>query len=117
MNRTDKSRNAYNKKAHDYENTPDGRFTRPLKQLILNTISVAAGQHVLDVACGTGDLISALAKKANIKAYGIDIAEQMIKVASATDKDIDFRVSPAYPLPFSIGSMDIIIASAAFHHF
>lgn len=117
MSKTDKSREAYNKKANDYENTMDGRVTRPMRQLILNTVNVADGQRVLDVACGTGDLISAIAEKAKIKSYGIDIAEQMIDVAKAANKNITYLVSPAYPLPFDNNSMDIITVSAAFHHF
>jgi ubiquinone/menaquinone biosynthesis C-methylase UbiE len=117
MSKTDKSRASYNKKAHNYENTMDGRFTRPLRRLILNTVKVTNGLRVLDVACGTGDLIAALAKKAAIQAHGTDIAEQMIDVAKAANKNISYRVSPAYPLPYNDGSMDIIIVSAAFHHF
>lgn len=117
MSKTDKSRIAYNKKAYDYENTADGRFTRPLRRLIINTVNVADGQRVLDVACGTGDLIASLAKKAAIHAYGIDIAEQMIEVARRENKNITYSVSPAYPLPFRDSAMDIITVSAAFHHF
>lgn len=117
MSRTDKSRESYNKKAHDYENTMDGRFTRPMRQLLLNTVSVRGGQRVLDVACGTGDLIATLAKKAGISAYGIDIAEQMIGVAKTANPNVSYSVSPACPLPFSESSLDIITVSAAFHHF
>lgn len=117
MSRTNKSREAYNKKAHDYENTMDGRVTRPMRQLLLNTVNVSNGQRVLDVACGTGDLIAAIAEKAEVKAYGIDIAEQMIDVAKTANKNISYSVSHAYPLPFDNSSMDIITVSAAFHHF
>jgi ubiquinone/menaquinone biosynthesis C-methylase UbiE len=117
MSKTEQSRKAYNQKAADYENTADGRFTRPLKQLMFNTIPITSGQRVLDVACGTGDLIAAFAKKANIQAYGTDIAEEMIKTAQTKHKNITYSVSPAYPLPFKNSSMDVITVSAAFHHF
>jgi ubiquinone/menaquinone biosynthesis C-methylase UbiE len=118
MSKTSQSRKAYNKKANDYDNTMDGRFTRPLKQLMLNTISIVAGQRVLDVACGTGDLIASLAKRAdNVHAYGIDIAEQMIEVARAAHPSTSYTVSPSVPLPFDNSTMDVITVSAAFHHF
>ena len=117
MTKTEQSRKAYNKKAGNYDDTYDGRVTRPLKQMMLDVVNVQQGQTVVDVACGTGDFISALSKKADINAYGIDIAEQMITVASEKYKEVSFMVAPAVPLPFDSGSVDIITVSAAFHHF
>jgi len=117
MSRTDQSRSPYNKKARNYEDTMDGRVTRPLKRLMIDTIDVENGMRVLDVACGTGGLIAALAKKSDIQAYGTDIAEQMVEVERAANRNISFTVSPAYLLPFGNASMDIITVSAAFHHF
>lgn len=117
MNKTEQSRITYNEKARNYEDTMEGRVTRPLKRLLLDEIDVKDGQRVLDVACGTGDLIAAFSRKADIQAYGTDLAEQMIEVARATNPDITFSVSPAYPLPFDDSSIDIITVSAAFHHF
>jgi len=117
MRKTEQSRETYNKKAANYDNTYDGRVTQPLKQLLLNTIKVQPNQTVLDVACGTGSLIAAISKKADIHAYGIDIAEEMIKIANETHDNISFAVAPAYPLKFDSSSFDTIVVSAAFHHF
>jgi ubiquinone/menaquinone biosynthesis C-methylase UbiE len=117
MSKTEQSRNAYNKKARNYEQTMDGKWTHPLRQLMLNTVNITNGQRVLDVACGTGDLIASFAKKADIKAYGVDIAEEMISVSQAAYKNITFSVASAYPLPFDDGYMDVITVSAGFHHF
>lgn len=117
MSKAEQSRKAYNKKARNYEGTMDGRVTRPLKQLMISKIKVENGQRVLDVACGTGDLITALDKKADIQAYGIDISEQMIEVAQSANRKISYAISPAYPLPFDDSYIDIITVSAAFHHF
>ena len=33
-----KSREAYNKKAHDYDNTPEGRFTRKFKDMRMGVV-------------------------------------------------------------------------------
>jgi len=117
MRKTEQSRRSYNKKAAYYENTQDGRVTRPLKRMIINAVEVQNGQTVVDVACGTGDLIAAVAKKANIQVHGIDIAEQMIAVAKERYQGISFSVAPAYPLAFDELSVDTIMVSAAFHHF
>jgi ubiquinone/menaquinone biosynthesis C-methylase UbiE len=118
MSKTDQSRDSYNRKASNYENTADGRFTRPLRQLLLKSVNIKQNNRILDIACGTGDLISALAKKApNTQPFGIDIAEQMIEVTKAANPNVAFSVSQAYPLPFKDSSMDVITVSAAFHHF
>jgi len=117
MKKTEQSRKSYNKKAAYYESTQDGRVTRPLKRMMLNAVEVQNGQTVVDVACGTGDLIASLAKKADIQAHGIDIAEQMIAIAKETHQGISFSVAPAYPLIFNDLSVDTIMVSAAFHHF
>ena len=117
MNKTEQSRKSYNKQARYYENTHDGRVTRPLKQMLLGVIDVRSGQTVVDVACGPGDLIAAISKRAKVQAFGIDIAERMIEVAKERFKGVTFIAAPAVPLPFDNASVDIIVVSAAFHHF
>jgi len=117
MKKTEQSRKAYNKKAANYESTYDGRVTRPIKQMMLDAINVQNGQTVIDIACGTGALIAEVSKKAEIQAFGIDISEQMIKVAKEFYQGILFKVASAVPLPFEDASADVIMVSAAFHHF
>jgi len=117
MNKTEQSRKTYNKKAANYENTYDGKVTQPIKRMMLDAVEVQHGQTVVDVACGTGSLIAAVSKKADIQAHGIDIAEQMIKVAKETHPGISFMVASSVPLPFENTSVDAIMVSAAFHHF
>jgi len=85
--------------------------------MMINAVEVQNGQIVIDVACGTGDLIAAVKQKADIQAYGIDIAEQMIEIAKEKHQSISFSVAPAYPLEFDDSSVDTIMVSAAFHHF
>ena len=117
MGKTEQSRKSYNKKARDYENTHDGRVTKPLRRMLLSVVEVDHGQTVVDVACGPGDLIAAIAEKANVQAFGIDIAERMIDVAKEEHGGISFIAAPAVPLPFEDASVDIVVVSAAFHHF
>ena len=117
MKKTEQSRKTYNKKAAKYDETYDGRVTQPIKQLLLETIKVQPEQHILDVACGNGSLIAAISKKASVQAFGIDISEEMIKVAKEKYKNISFEAAPAYPLKFDDSSLDTIVVSAAFHHF
>lgn len=58
---------------------------------VINTYNPSVNS-VLDVACGTGILATAL-KNMNFEVSGIDISEDMINVAKETTKEIDFKVA------------------------
>ena len=75
------SQEAYNSKSENYEETFDGKFTEEFKSLLLKEIDVQNNDKVLDVACGTGVLVNSLSQLYEIEAYGIDISENMIKLA------------------------------------
>ena len=107
----------YNKLAGDYANTFDGRFTRSFKAELVSNVILRPNDAVLDVACGTGELLSRLNQKCPIRGVGIDIAPEMIKVAQAQTVGFEFIVSSCAPLPFDAASFDVITVSAAFHHF
>lgn len=73
-------------------------------------------ENALDIACGTGDLTIALAKR-GIKVTGLDIAQEMMEYAKLKSKKIagrkniqlpDFVHSPAESLPFRENSFDIV---------
>jgi demethylmenaquinone methyltransferase/2-methoxy-6-polyprenyl-1,4-benzoquinol methylase len=55
-------------------------------------ICAAQPQHVLDVACGTGDFAIALAKAGVPRVTGIDISEGMLDVARAKVKEQDLHI-------------------------
>ena len=113
----EKSKTAYNRKADDYENSREGRFTREFQRLLVENIALQANQSVLDVACGTGSLLALLNRKTPIKGYGIDLADQMIKKAAANNPDMEFQVAGCEAIPFPDASMDILTVCAAYHHF
>ena len=114
---TEKSRIAYNKKADDYDNSPEGQFTRNIHLLLLSKMNWEDNQSVLDVACGTGSLLAAMNRQKVIKGFGIDIANQMIKNAIATNPCMEFHVSGCEAIPLPNDSVDIITVCAAYHHF
>lgn len=118
MNRKEaQSKKAYDKKAYNYENTADGRFTDSFKAELIRKVILKENYKVLDVACGTGELLIGLRKKCPIYATGIDISEKMIEVAKAKNTGMDLRVSNSVPLDFEDSTYDVITVSAAFHHF
>lgn len=111
------SQKAYNKLAKNYDNTFDGRFTRAFKDELVSNVVLNVNDAVLDVACGTGELLALLNARCNIQGAGVDISDEMIKVAKSKYDKFDFFASGCAPLPFKENTFDVLTVSAAFHHF
>src|SRR6266540_1910729 len=94
---------------------------RRLRKMTVDQALIKAGDHVLDVGCGTGEVtLLAKARAQNGKVYGIDPAPDMLAIArrKAARKrlDIDFRVGVIESLPFPDSSMDVVTSSLMMHH-
>ncbi len=93
-----------------------------LRKLTIEQALICAGDHVLDVGCGTGDVTLPAKVRAGRDghAYGIDPAPEMIAAArvKAAQKglEIDFRVGVIESLPFPDASMDVVTSSLMMHH-
>jgi len=116
-NNFEKNISAYDKKAADYDNTHDGKFTEKFKSFLLKTVSIKDGDFVLDVGCGNGSLLTRISKVKAIHGFGTDISPQMIKNASWRNPHSTFVTANCENIPFDDKSMDIIITCAAYHHF
>lgn len=115
--KSEESRVSYNKIASEYDTSREGQYTRFHIEELMNTVDVKEGDAVLDVACGNGTLLGKLKSKVDIQAHGIDISENMIRVAKKRYSDIDFKVESCCPLQFNDDSIDVITVCCAFHHF
>jgi len=112
-----KSKMAYNRKADNYTNSREGRFTYGFQRLLLSEMKWSKCQNVLDVACGNGSLLAAMNEMVSINGFGIDIAEQMIEYATKDNPSMEFHVSGCDKIPFGDETMDVITVCAAYHHF
>ncbi len=115
--KTEESRENYNRKANEYENTFDGKFTLSYNQYLYEYVEVKEGDAILDIACGNGRLLNMISKKARINGFGIDISDEMIKAAQKENNGISFKVCEADKTPFEDNSFDVITVCCAFHHF
>ena len=73
---------------------------------------------LLDVGCGTGFLMELLTKQRPARYCGVDLSDEMIRVAR--EKRIDgaeFVVSSADKLPYPDESFDVVTCSQSFHHY
>ena len=80
-------------------------------------IDVAPGDSVLDICCGSGNLIAFIANQhvaANFT--GVDISEIQIKKAREKNPDATLRVASAASLPFESSTFDNCIISFGLHH-
>ena len=83
---------------------------------------LTAGEAVLDVGCGTGDLALQVARRVGSSGLvaGIDAAPEMIararQKARRRHMTIDFRVEPVEALSFADQTFDVVVSSLVFHH-
>lgn len=113
----EKSRESYNQKADNFDNTPEGKFTVRFKQLLLEEVKVNSRDNVVDVACGNGTFINMLSGRYDIGGYGADISEQMIANAKSKYPNMTFEVAGCERIPFQNEMFNIMTVCAAYHHF
>src|SRR5689334_917139 len=85
-----------------------GRWSRRLAPLFIDFAGVDSGR-VLDVGCGTGNLVFALAANRAIAGVcGIDFAAAYVEHARARNGDprLVFQTGDACALPFAAGEFD-----------
>jgi SAM-dependent methyltransferase len=82
---------------------------------LLEAANVAAGVRVLDIACGTGALVAAAARR-GAEIIGMDFAPTMIAEAIRRYPGIDFRVGDAEAIPLADASVDAVTCSFGMLH-
>ncbi len=92
----------------------------PVLERFRQAVGDAAGDRVLDVACGPGIVAEMLAPHVG-EVVGIDSTPEMIRRArdrfeKAGIANGRFGVAPAEHLPFEAGSFDQVVTRLSFHH-
>ncbi len=76
------------------------------------------GARVLDVSCGTGELLKILSKKSDsLELYGTDISKEAIEQASKNVPNAKFVTTASDNLPFDQQFFDVIVCAMALHHY
>jgi SAM-dependent methyltransferase len=88
-----------------------GRYGRALALGLIDFAGVGAGQRVLDVGCGTGQLTTELATTVGAESVAaVDVSEPVLAVCRARVPRADVRVASAEALPFGHGEFDAVLA-------
>jgi SAM-dependent methyltransferase len=82
---------------------------------ILDTFASLQGKRFLDVACGTGHLVSAAAQRGALS-EGIDFAATMIERAQANYPSLQFAEGDAEQLPYADACFDAVACSFGLLH-
>jgi len=88
-----------------------------LAPAVLEALSDARGQQVLDLGCGNGSLTAEL-RYAGMQVTGIDLSASGIDAARASYPDIEWvQHDLAYPLPVELsGRFDYVLAAEVIEH-
>ena len=99
-----------------------GRMLRRTHGTVVDLAAPIAGEHVLDVCCGSGGLAVTLksAVGSTGAVYGIDASPEMIAEAQRKARtqgiELDLKVGLAEALPFPPESFDVVVSQLAIHH-
>jgi len=111
------------KRAKRYENRKlEYNFnTVPFEWHFLKALSsINDGLEVIDIGCGTGELIRKIAQQKQGQFLGVDLSQSMIKSAKDKSKDISnlsFDVMSSLDLKIKDKSFDVAIMRGSLHHF
>jgi len=88
----------------------------PMSGHLIRAASIRPGEHVLDVACGTG-ITTIAAQRAGAKVIGLDLTPELLarakEEAALADiiEDIEWKQGDAEDIPFPDNSFDIVLSS------
>lgn len=96
-------------------------YVRPTLDYFTETLSVQGNERVLDVSCGTGELIARLYERyPDLDLVGVDLSAKMLHRARAKIGDtprVTLREGNAEALPFGDDTFDVVVSTSAFHYY
>lgn len=91
-----------------------GGFADPARAALLDATGAGPGTRLLDVGCGTGELLARAAAR-GAAAAGADVAPGMVARARRAAPGAEVRVADAGDLPWPDGAFDVVAAVNVLH--
>lgn len=92
--------------------------TLPVVQQVAN---VEAGERMLDLACGTGELSRRIVQAVpDAEIVGVDLSSSMVDRARKKfdgETAVHFERADAHNLPFGEDAFDVVVCASTFHYF
>lgn len=115
----EKSHTAFNKQAQVFDGTMYSKFSREAYPIAIEALRKIPFGSILDLGCGTGMALKLiLDKRPDVKAYGLDLSENMLKVAeNRLGPKAVLTKGDAENMPYKGGSFDTVLCIESFHHY
>ncbi len=106
--------------SNTYDSSPIRFWMRHFQVPALREIQFHPGIKILDLSCGTGELLQTLYQKSKgtAKIRGLDISEDMLqKARQKLSAKIVLVQGDVHDIPFDNGEFDYVMGTQAFHHY
>lgn len=115
----EKSKKAFNDQAQSYDFDIKGKHARVMYPYVLEKLDKIDFNNFLDLGCGTGELIKLVLNTFSDKqAYGLDISEEMLKVADKKlSNNVELVLGDSENLPYATNFFDVVYCNDSFHHY
>jgi len=110
----------FNRWSRTYDSSPIRFWMQHFQVPALRQIEFRSGIKILDLSCGTGELLQDLyhISKGRAKLYGLDISEKMLqKARQKLPAEVILVQGDVHHLPFDNEDFDYVICTEAFHHY
>jgi ubiquinone/menaquinone biosynthesis C-methylase UbiE len=91
---------------------PEGWFFNEMLEMptTLSLLGNLRGKKVLDLGCGSGLYVRELIRR-GAKVKGIDVSEEMVKIAREENPSIEFKVGSSEKLPYKNQEFDVVLSA------
>mgnify|MGYP001558206744 CR=1 FL=1 len=104
-----------------YDWAPFQFWMRRFQLPVLREVDFAGGGKLLDVGCGTGELLKALEhkdKEHRLMLSGVDLSPEMLaKAQKKLSSSVTLAEGDVHQLSFREGTFDYVASTEAFHHY
>ena len=114
-----KSQDFFNESAASYDQSTSMGISPELLSGILQKLTrFPQPQSILDVGCGTGELLTQITGRMDASLAGLDLSPNMVAVArKKLGNSVDLQVGDSEALPWEAATFSVVLCTLSFHHY